>query len=92
MFFESLVTTFKMTRSFLAALALVASVQGISPPPGSAFGVPGNASYDYVVVGGGTAGVTVATRLAQDGRFSVALVEAGGKCRWQPATCFVADD
>ncbi|KAI4847378.1 putative choline dehydrogenase [Aureobasidium sp. EXF-8845] len=36
-----------------------------------------NASYDYVVVGGGTAGLTVATRLAQSGSFSVAVIEAG---------------
>lgn len=81
-----------MMRCFLAALGLAASVQGISPPPGSAFGVPGNASYDYIVIGGGTAGVTVATRLAQDGRFSVGLVEAGGKSRWKTAESIVADD
>lgn len=36
-----------------------------------------NAIYDYVVVGGGTAGITVGTRLAQHG-FKVAIVEAGG--------------
>ncbi|EMC94411.1 hypothetical protein BAUCODRAFT_73291 [Baudoinia panamericana UAMH 10762] len=48
-------------------------------PVGSSFGVPNeNATYDYVVVGGGTAGSVVAARLAQDGRFSVAVVEAGG--------------
>lgn len=48
-------------------------------PKGSSFGVAGlNAAYDYVVVGGGTAGLTVATRLAQDGRYSVAVLEAGG--------------
>ena len=48
-------------------------------PIGSSFGVPGaNASFDYVVVGGGTAGLAVATRLAQDGRYSVTVVEAGG--------------
>ncbi|PLB46518.1 alcohol oxidase [Aspergillus steynii IBT 23096] len=34
-------------------------------------------TYDYVVVGGGTAGIAVATRLAQMS-FTVALVEAGG--------------
>lgn len=34
-------------------------------------------AYDYVVVGGGTAGIAVATRLAQMS-FTVALVEAGG--------------
>ncbi|EUC39829.1 GMC oxidoreductase [Bipolaris oryzae ATCC 44560] len=34
-------------------------------------------SYDYVVVGGGTGGNTIAYRLAQAG-FTVAIVEAGG--------------
>ena len=42
---------------------------------GSSFGVPGNATYDYIVVGGGTAGLTIATRLAEKG--TVAVVEAG---------------
>lgn len=46
---------------------------------GSSFGVPGaNATFDYVVVGGGTAGLTIATRLAEDRSLSVAVVEAGG--------------
>ncbi|KAI4716890.1 GMC oxidoreductase [Aureobasidium sp. EXF-10727] len=44
----------------------------------SSFGYPGvNASYDYVIVGGGTAGLTLATRLALNGSYSVAVVEAG---------------
>ncbi|KAF3762736.1 putative GMC oxidoreductase [Cryphonectria parasitica EP155] len=44
----------------------------------SFFGVPGtNATYDYVIVGGGTAGLTLATRLAE-ANASVAVVEAGG--------------
>ena len=48
-------------------------------PAGSSFGTPGaNATFDYVVIGGGTAGLSIATRLAQDGRHSVAVVEAGG--------------
>lgn len=36
----------------------------------------GDHEFDYVVVGGGTAGNVIATRLAQQS-FSVALVEAG---------------
>ena len=45
---------------------------------GSHFGVPGfNASFDYVVVGAGTAGLAMATRLAEDGRNSVAVIEGG---------------
>lgn len=39
--------------------------------------VPLDATFDYIVVGGGTAGITVGVRLAQYG-FRVALVEAGG--------------
>lgn len=42
---------------------------------GSSFGVPGNATFDYIVVGGGTAGLTIAARLAESG--TVAVVEAG---------------
>ena len=46
---------------------------------GSSFGVPGvNASFDYVVVGGGTAGLAIATRLAENATNSVAVIEAGG--------------
>ena len=45
---------------------------------GASMGVPGNATFDYIVVGGGTAGLTIATRLAQIASNSVAVVEAGG--------------
>jgi choline dehydrogenase len=46
---------------------------------GSSFGVPGNnATFDYVIVGGGTAGLTLATRLAEQQKGTVAVVEAGG--------------
>jgi choline dehydrogenase len=44
---------------------------------GTNFGNPANATYDYVVVGGGTAGLAIAARLAEDERNSVAVIEAG---------------
>ncbi len=52
------------------------SAQGLL---GSHFGRPGlKATFDYVVVGGGTAGLTVARRLAANSSISVAVIEAGG--------------
>ncbi|KAH9945913.1 alcohol oxidase [Epithele typhae] len=39
------------------------------------------AAYDYVVVGGGTAGLVVAARLTENPDITVAVVEAGG---WDP--------
>ena len=43
------------------------------------FGIPGvNATYDYIIVGGGTAGLTIASRLAAEPSISVAVIEAGG--------------
>jgi choline dehydrogenase len=47
-------------------------------PFGTYFGLPGqDAVFDYVVVGGGTAGLVVAERLAETGKVSVAVIEAG---------------
>ena len=35
------------------------------------------ASFDYVIAGGGTAGLTVAARLSEDPDVTVAVIEAG---------------
>ncbi|RAK94979.1 GMC family oxidoreductase [Aspergillus ibericus CBS 121593] len=66
--------------SVWAALAASASAVSDKPPPlGTSFGVAGrNATFDYIVVGGGTAGLTLATRLAEQQTGSVAVIEAGG--------------
>ncbi|KAH8427157.1 GMC family oxidoreductase [Aspergillus melleus] len=59
-------------------LGVLASFAHASPLFGSSFGVPGvNATYDYVVVGGGMAGLTLATRLVQQSAGTVAVIEAG---------------
>lgn len=78
----------KLSRA-VAALGLLSAAQAQEMPVfddtllatgllGSHFGVPGiPGQYDYVVLGGGTAGLTMAKRLAEDKRFTVAVVEAG---------------
>lgn len=54
-------------RDTLQAQGLLGSYFGMANTP---------ATYDYVIVGGGTAGLTLAQRLATNS--SVAVIEAGG--------------
>jgi choline dehydrogenase len=45
---------------------------------GSSFGVPGdNVTYDYLIIGGGNAGLTIATRLIEQKAGTVGVIEAG---------------
>ncbi|KAL9105596.1 MAG: hypothetical protein Q9227_009254 [Pyrenula ochraceoflavens] len=77
-----------LPKSFLnLSLVLISSTFGLSQYQetlsaagliGSHFGIPFfNATFDYVVIGGGTAGLTVASRLAENTSNSVAVIEAG---------------
>ncbi|KAF2258968.1 oxidoreductase [Lojkania enalia] len=74
--------------SSIAATAILAQLSNAAPVThpnlherallGSSFGVPGqNYTLDYVVVGGGNAGLAVAARLAEDPSLLVGVVEAG---------------
>lgn len=48
------------------------------PLPIGMIGIPGiHTTFDYIVVGGGTAGLTIAKRLAEDRSVKVAVIEAG---------------
>ena len=61
--------------SFASSLNEAINSQGLL---GSHFGVPGlSASFDYVIAGGGTAGLALARRLAANSSVAVAVIEAG---------------
>ena len=64
--------------SYIVALPVLACAT-FAPVFGNHFGIPDiNQTFDYVVVGGGTAGLTVAYRLAEDSTKTVAVIEGGG--------------
>ena len=51
----------------LNLLCFVGATNSFNPGAGNSFGIPNqNATYDYVVVGGGASGLTVANRLTED--------------------------
>ncbi|KAH7075599.1 hypothetical protein BKA63DRAFT_602967 [Paraphoma chrysanthemicola] len=66
-----------MSASSSSASAHLASHDSLSPQDllGSSFGAPVDSTYDYVIVGGGTAGLVLANRLSVS--HTVAVIEAG---------------
>ena len=73
--------SFPLLCLFFDATGVLASIneailaQGLM---GSHFGIPGlSGSFDYVIAGGGTAGLTLARRLAANTSISVAVIEVG---------------
>ncbi|KAL9630971.1 MAG: hypothetical protein Q9204_004455 [Flavoplaca sp. TL-2023a] len=79
MYSSCLLLLFASSSLVSADVAATITRDGVTSIYGNSFGVPGvEATYDYVVIGGGTAGNTVAARLAQDpANYSVAVIEAG---------------
>lgn len=59
--------------SFILLMLVHAAVLSPQDPPAS----PSTATYDYVVVGCGIAGLVVSMRLSEDQNVSVVCLEAG---------------
>ncbi|KAK5947381.1 hypothetical protein PMZ80_001531 [Knufia obscura] len=68
-----------LSVALLLPFTLTSAYYRGGPTWGNNFGVWGqNASYDYIIIGGGTAGLALATRLAENTSLTVAVIEAGG--------------
>ncbi|KAK7038486.1 glucose oxidase [Favolaschia claudopus] len=82
--------TLRSAAFFQVALLLSAVVVASKPNPTAVFGVTSSpdgiagSTYDYIVIGGGTAGLAVAGRLSENPAISVLVVEAGADDRNNP--------
>ena len=68
----------------LLAIWIVYFAQNISWKPKFVVTEKLNSVYDYIVIGGGSAGAVVASRLSEDTENTVLLIEAGGDYRDNP--------
>jgi choline dehydrogenase-like flavoprotein len=59
------------------ALGLLAIATAASAGVTSDAAAAANATFDYIIVGGGTAGLALASRLSEDAHIRVLVVEAG---------------
>ena len=69
-----MLTSSSFRRCASVAIAIVSFVRS-SPVPNHQKRL--DATYDYVIIGGGTAGLTLAARLSEDSTTRVAVIEAG---------------
>lgn len=79
MFSKSILAIFAAATAFAASEFHTANERRqFSVGNGKNFGIPGENAYDYIIVGGGTAGNVMALRLAENSEYRVAVIEAGG--------------